>query len=414
MWLLAPAFSTIFRSEGVAEVLRFAVVVFPLHGLAVVGESLLQRNLKFRMLMSIEVSALACGYCLVGIGTAIAGWGVWALVSAAISQAVFRTAGILLLQPHSKLPTFSLPALRDLASVGGGITLARVANYLALQGDTFIVGRWLGIEALGFYSRAFSLVGTLGNLLGQAVEKVLFSSMARLQDDPERLRTAYVRGVSLSGLVLLPASALTWVLAPEIIVVFLGRDWLEVVPPFRILAIGLGLRISTKIGVSLATATGAVYRNAWRQIGYAVLVLLGAYLGFRWGLSGVAWGVLLALTLHALSITQLSLRLLNTPLRHSLSPHGPALWLGPLVGMEAWLLANWLRTVSPNALLTLAATPTAVALTIFVLARTLPANAFGAHAGWLLGLVRARVPHVRRLGKRNGPHLDGHVSRQER
>ncbi len=95
-------------------------------------------------------------------------------------------------------------------------------NYFALQGDNLVVGRWLGVSALGLYGRAYNLMTISVNVLGQVLDKVLFSAMAKVQNEPERLVTAYRRGTALIGLTILPISVVSYILAPELINVLLG------------------------------------------------------------------------------------------------------------------------------------------------------------------------------------------------
>src|SRR5215213_10088355 len=98
-------------------------------------------------------------------------------------------------------------------------------------------------------------------LFGEVVDKVLFPTMARVQDDPVRLRATYRRGITLIALVMLPTSAALYVLAPELIRVALGPKWSAVDTPFRIFALGMLFRTSYKMSDAAARATGNVYRR---------------------------------------------------------------------------------------------------------------------------------------------------------
>jgi PST family polysaccharide transporter len=55
---------------------------------------------------------------------------------------------------------------------------------------------------------------------------------------------------------------------------------------------------------SVARATGAVYPRAWRQAVYAFFILAGTIVGQQWGVSGAAAGVVIALTINFLLMTQ--------------------------------------------------------------------------------------------------------------
>ena len=145
---------------------------------------------------------------------------------------------------------------------------------------------------LGYYSRAYQLVAMPAMLLGQMMDRVLFPVMASFQHARARLAEAYRRGISLVATVMAPLSVLIVMLAPEIVRVLLGPDWGPVVAPLRVLALGLVCRTGYKISDSLARSVGTVYKRAWRQAIYAALVVTGALVGRRWGITGVAWGVL--------------------------------------------------------------------------------------------------------------------------
>src|SRR5690606_4465530 len=96
---------------------------------------------------------------------------------------------------------FSKQAASQLLHFGAGFSLARIANYLANQGDNLIVGRFLGADALGIYGRSYQFVMIPANLIGSVLDRVLFPAMASVQQDVGRLGAVYLRAVG--GIVLL-------------------------------------------------------------------------------------------------------------------------------------------------------------------------------------------------------------------
>ncbi|HMH83173.1 MAG TPA: lipopolysaccharide biosynthesis protein [Gemmatimonadales bacterium] len=345
LWLAAPAVAQLLRIDGVQPVVRALAWIFPLQSFGIVAESLLRRELRFQWLANLDVAAYAIGYGLVGIALALAGWGVWALVAGQIAQGVVRTGVLLVQRPPRLERPFEMRAFQELLYFGGGFTVARAANYVAVQGDNMVVGRFLGPQALGFYGRAYSLMSAPAYAFGTVLDQVLFPAMAKVQHDPERLATAYRRGVALLALLVLAPSAALLLLGPEFIAVVLGRRWAPAVTSFQILTIGMLFRTSYKMSDSLARSTGAVYRRAWRQIFYAVLVLLGAWIGQHWGIAGVAWGALAALTVNFFLMAQLSLSVTGTTWRSFWEAHLPAVRLTaasfPIVWVATLALRHW-------------------------------------------------------------------------
>lgn len=396
IWVTAPAVAHLFRMDGAAPMLRASACVFPIKGLGVIGESLFERDLRFQWLANLEVASFAIGYGGVGIITALLGWGPWALVAANIGEAVVRTGTLLVVRRPPRRLFVERRALGDLLHFGGGFTIGRYFNYLALQGDNLVVGRWLGPVALGLYGRAYQLMANPAALFGDILDKVLFPTMARVQDDPVRLRETYRRGVTLIALVILPSSVVLYVLAPELIRVALGPAWEGVVAPFRILAVGMLFRTSYKMSDAIARATGNVYRRALRQVLYAALVIGGAIVGQRWGITGVALAVFGALAANFTSMAALSLRVTGLTRREFLVAHVPPILLAGIALAAVTPPAYALRAIAAPALV-VALAAGLVALGACVIAIRMSRMAFiGPDGVWMLDLLRSQLPGMSR------------------
>jgi O-antigen/teichoic acid export membrane protein/thymidylate kinase len=387
LWTAADAVAAAFSMPALAPVVRGLAPMLLLDSLSTVPIALLQRDHAFRRLAKIEGLSFLLGFAVPGCVLAIAGAGVWALVAAELGYVGLRSLVAVAARPHAKGLRASAAAAGDILRYGGGHTLGRVFNYSALQGDYVVVGRWLSADALGIYGRAYQLAVKPGMYLGQALDKVLFPVMASLQHDRERLTEAFRRTVSLAASLSAPFAVVGVVLAPEVVRVVLGPGWDEVIAPFRVLVAGLVARTGYKPCDSLARATGVVYRRAWRQVIYAVLVVTGALLGVRWGLSAVAGFVLLAIVVNYLLMADLGLRVL---------------------GMSRWL---FVRAHARG--LALATTTATICVPVTTMLRDRGTGSFGVLAGTLLvlaaafsvamvGLTPARIvgPDLAWLGRR--------------
>jgi O-antigen/teichoic acid export membrane protein len=322
---LSQVIAGFFRTEELAAILPIMALGFLIQGPSLVAEGLLQREIRFRSLAAIDALSSGIGYGLLGVILALKDYGVWSLVMGYVGRTTVRTILLLIARPHSMRPRLDRRSLNELLYFGSGFTIARICNTIAGQGGPLVVGRCLGAEALGIYSRAYQLMAMPANLFGLALDKVSFPVMAIVQHDRERLTTAYRTGVAVVALVILPVSAMMYVLAPEIITVLFGSKWLEVVIPFKILSLAILFRTSCKMSDSLTRATGAVYRRAWRQGVYAAAILAGAWAGQFWGLEGVSVGILSAITVNFLLMAHLSMQITSITCKDFLASHLPAL-----------------------------------------------------------------------------------------
>jgi PST family polysaccharide transporter len=201
--------------------------------------------------------------------------------------------------------------------------------------------------------------------------------------------------VAVIALVALPTSAVLVVLAPEVVRVALGPRWLEAITPFQILAAGTLFRTSYKMSDTLARSTGVVYRRARRQIIYAACVIGGAYVGQRWGMIGVAIGVLGALTVNFLLMAQLSLTVCRSSWKTFWAAHRPSVPLAAAAGTVAWAVASVLRhwAVPPLAILILAGC--AAAGSAVCLIWRYPQQCLGSDGVWMWDAMTSFISRTR-------------------
>jgi PST family polysaccharide transporter len=401
--LTAPWVAAFFDFDGLTEVLRAMGLIPLVANVGVVAEGLMRRALAFRRIAIISVISFFIGYGLVGIGLALTGAGVWALAGASLTEFGSRAVMNLMSRPHPKTGPLDPAALWQILVFSGGLTLRRFGHQLSQGLDNIVVGRWLGAEALGLYGRAYQLVSVPPATLGKAMGAVMFPVLARVQDDRARLAAAYRRSTAVLALVAIPAAAAVIVLAPELITVLLGQDWLGVIVPLQILAPGIFFRLVFQLTDALGMAAGTVYAVAWRHGALAAAVLAGALIGQYWGLPGVAFGVLAAQTFSYFLLAQLSLRLTSLSVADLVAAHGRGLALGGLVGVGLWLLVTGLRTSGVAPALTLGVAVSLLSAAALVMIRL---RLIGAEGLWLLESLAGRLPRrlallPRLLGLRN-------------
>lgn len=390
--LAAPLFATAFGIPEVEPVVRFFSLLLLLHGIAAVPMALLQRARRFRIISGIDLVAFALGFGCLGISLALAGFGVWALAIGQVSQVLIRTVSYFVATrpPIGLWPRWE-PS-KDLFRVGTGYSIGQIGNLVATQVDYFIVGRLLGAEILGLYSRAYQFLMLPAKLLGRTSQTVLFPSIASIQDQPERVARAFVRATGVIAMVTLPLSGVLILLAPELVTVTLGPRWEAMIVPFQILISTLLFRTSYKISDSVTMAMGSMYSRAWRQWIYAAAVAAGAFIGARWGLAGVAAGVGLAVALNFLAMTQLALKLTGVSAQQILSMHlRHALAAAPVL-LSVALAVFYARPRTGSDLLVLAVGGAAAGFAFLVMwwrCRWI----FGEDGAWAHSLAASRMPN---------------------
>jgi PST family polysaccharide transporter len=399
IWLLAPLIAHFFNMPDLARVLRVMAFVFPLHAVSVISRNLMQRALLFKRMAGLDVIAYLIGYGGAGVMLAWNGWGVWALVAAHLAYALVQAVLLYLVQPHSLVLQCDRQAMKDLVYSAGGFTAAHMLTYSAGKMDSLVTGRWLGSDALGGYNRALAIAQVMVRVPMEVLNRVLFPSFAKVQQDRTRLARAVERAVGVTTLLILPVSVGAFILADEIVAILLGKQWGATVWPLRILSWSMLFNMLGRMSSIIARSCGDVYRLSIRQGLYAVSMFLGAWAGQFYGLKGVAVGVTLAFGARALmGVHQcVILRVLTWRGWFSLTigALSPAFFVAVCAGGVAWMCRFW--GLHPLATLFLVGGVAAISFVAYLLFG--PTRFVGRNVAWCLRYVNEYWPTAF-IGKR--------------
>ncbi|MFT4684254.1 MAG: O-antigen/teichoic acid export membrane protein [Dokdonia sp.] len=351
-WLFSNNIALYFKMPELSKVLKYISCIFIIDSFISVSQSLLQRNLKMKYFALTELVSYLISFGILGVVLAFLDYGIYALVYSYILQAVLRAIMVSYFEPHSIFPFFNKKSFNELFFFGSGHTLAKIANYFAGQGDNLVVGKMLNGDALGYYSRAYQLMVMPVRLIGQSLNIVLFPVLASVQTDIIKVKNAYYKSIQLVAYASLLISAVLFVNAKEIVLILLGKNWLEVIVPFQILAIGTIFRMSYKVSDTLIKALGDVHRRALIQIAYAIFVFLFSYIGHFWGIAGVAAGVFVAIFLNFLCMTYLSLLQFKDNWSTFIKLHLMPLLLSVVLFVFAYAVLYVLRSFDLNLIIT--------------------------------------------------------------
>ena len=262
---------------------------FVFMGLTTQHRAVLLRHLRIRALAVIDILALLASL-LASIALAAVGFGYWALVAGAVILPAFSAAAIWLIsgwvpgKPHRNC------GIGKLVRYGGTVTLNIVAVYVAYNADKVLLGRYWGAEALGIYGRAYQLVNMPTESLKSAIGLAAFPALSRVQGQPDRFRSLFIRLYSAFLGISFPITAACALFAEDIVLVFLGPKWHDVTDVFRLLSPTiLAFALVNPFGW-LLFASGRVARSLKIALLIAPVTLLAFALGIGYGPQGVAVG----------------------------------------------------------------------------------------------------------------------------
>lgn len=315
-----------FESPQAAPLIAGVAVATAIGGFTSLGLQLLQRELRldrrFRAIASASFADL-----LVTIPLAFLLRDAMALVYGMIARNVVLVVASFLVHPHRPRLTLRWGPLRDLKDFAVQGALHSWLFFVVEQGDDAFVGKIMGESALGIYVITYRVANILTQELARILAEVTLPVLSRVQDDVQMLARGLREGMGAICAVVLPGATFLLIVANPFIEIFLGAQWLDGVPAFRILLVFGVLRVMSQSMEGGIIARGDM-RFITRMLAVQLAVAVGAVipLGLRFGLPGVAWGVVLSqLVAFVISLSHMA-AIVGQERRHLVgATRGPAL-----------------------------------------------------------------------------------------
>jgi len=226
---------------------------------------LLERHLRFDRIACVELGSAAAG-TLVAVILAFRLENVYALVWGTLAATTVKSLGFLASGgDQSILVRPAVEGIGRYLRFGALNTAQRVVNFLGTNADFVLIGRWVSSGALGHYSLAYNLANLPSSRLNPILGRVFFPLLARVQDDPQRLKRGYLQLQRAATTVTFPVIVALAAIAPSL-PALLGEKWRQSVVLLQ--------------GLCVVGATRAIAGT----VGPLILACGRPDLGLRWSL----------------------------------------------------------------------------------------------------------------------------------
>jgi len=310
----APLMKHALDHPDVVMAFRVVSVTFAIAGFRMAHHAVLRRDLRYRALATLDWTSFVVN-ASVAIFLAANGGGFWSIIFGTLAANVAMTVGVWATSGFRPVFTYDWSHLRSVASFSLNLSAFRIVNFFSAQGDRFLVGAYIGVDSLGYYSQANRLVRYPLDTAAIVYRRVLVPAMSKDQNDNRRLRAAFLRSTGASAVTVVPFTLLAAVLAEPLILALPGEQWLPAVPLLRLLAIvGLINTVAGQSGVVFMVKGRTDMLLYWGTTA-AAITMAGYIIGLQWGVVGVAWGYVIAMSLLILPSFYFPMKLIDTPMR---------------------------------------------------------------------------------------------------
>ena len=222
------------------------------------------------------------------------GMGIWSIVLAMLLSNpvwIFITWKYSSWRPPRK---FNLEGWQEITNFGKNLLGVELLNKLRMNFDYLIVGKFLGVEALGSYFFAFNAGSGITTNVVYALNSALFPHLCEVRENRDKLKKQYYSSLKSNALILVPLVLLQSSLAPVYVPIIFGEKWISAVPILIMICLSVIPRSFAWTTSILLNTVNKTQVSLYLDLIFTVVFIASILIAINWGIYWVAAAVLLS------------------------------------------------------------------------------------------------------------------------
>lgn len=224
LWVGAPYIASFYELPILKQITRVISLNLVVSTISSMHNAKLSICLDFRSKAKISIFAVV-GSCSLGLWMAYSGYGVWALVAQVMASSLIRSVFLFYYVRWIPRLRFSSSSFKSMFSFGSKMLVSGVIGNIYNNLYSIVIGKVFTPSLLGIYSKAESFATLPSLQMSGVILSVSYPSLAKIQDDNQRMIEAYKKILKLSSFIIFPLMIGLASLADPLVRLLLGEKW---------------------------------------------------------------------------------------------------------------------------------------------------------------------------------------------
>ena len=290
LFFVAPAIADFYNQPRLIDISRILFLVIIINSFSIVARAKLTINIDFKS-QAIAGAFATILSSIIALYLGSEGYGVWALVGLILAKAFFLNIGLCFFCHWYPKLIFSVQSFKTLFKFGSNLMLAGLASTLLNNFCIALIGRYFNATNVGYFSQATNLSNFLSGFVSSTLQGVTYPIMTSIKEDRTRLVEVYKKLISITMLVSLPLLIGFSAVAENIVLLFLGTEWLPTVPVIIALCLARAVTPISAINMNILNAVGRSDLFLKVDLVKYPMVLASFFIGINYGIEGVGWSM---------------------------------------------------------------------------------------------------------------------------
>ena len=285
LFFCAPLISLFFENDQLTNLLRVLGIAVIFNALSLVPNAKLSKKVDFKTVTYCSFAASVISG-VVGIGMAISGYGVWALVGQHLSRQFVLSLAFWIAEKWLPKIQFSVQSFKELWNFGWKLLVSGLINTIWNEIYKVVIGKCYNPETLGQYTQAHFYSDLFSRNMTNVIQRVSYPVLSKMQDEKERMKQAYRLVIKVTMLVTFVFMFGLAGCAKSFIYVLIGEQWLPCVGYLQILCFSMALYPLHAINLNMLQVQGRsdlfLKLEIIKKCIGVVPLMLGIFVGIYW------------------------------------------------------------------------------------------------------------------------------------
>lgn len=285
LFFAAPFISKLFERDVLTNLIRVVGCILIANALSITQNTYLTKKIDFKTKTKASlISGLLSGF--VGVTMACMGFGVWALVAQTLSKQLFNTICLWVFNRWIPNFRFSIRSFKYMWGFGSKLMLSGLLDNIWKHVYQVVVGVFYSPATLGQYSRSKEYANIFSANITSIVQRVSYPALAEIQDEEERMISAYRRVIKITMFVTCVCMISMGAVAEPLIYCLIGAKWHEAATYLPLICISMSLYPLHAINLNMLQIQGRsdifLYLEIIKKIIGLIPILIGVFCNIYW------------------------------------------------------------------------------------------------------------------------------------
>ena len=281
------AYDSVLIYKKLELVLIVLAIQVPLDSLRRVPDAILTKNFKLKQL-EIRDTCIRIFTSLISIAMALRGYGIWSLVVPVICTSALKVVISYITNSWRPKLFINFNLFGEIISYSISIIGANITSLIINEGDTLIIGKFLGTESLGIYNLSWQTANIVKKTLSGGISKLSLPIFSKSNNNLQKLTDDFIYISRIIITVSGPIFITLAILSDNLVLTVYGEKWSAAIFPLTIFCFSQLRLISTSLIIFLTQSMGKPSINFKLNLYLMPVYFLAIFYATRYGLICVA------------------------------------------------------------------------------------------------------------------------------